>query len=158
MSVSMNPAVSTAHLATAATPADVDGDTGGLSTTAKVVLGASLGLGAVVGGLVGFRSAGAAGNAVARAAIGTGIGLAAGGVIGGLAALGGATHSDDHYYYDPYPYVPEPYYPEPYYPDPYYPDYGYDPGYRDRDWDGAREDYPDTGRYYPGGNSPGDER
>jgi hypothetical protein len=35
---------------------------------------------------------------------------------------------------------------------------GYDPGYRDDDWDGGREDYPSGGEYYPGGaTSPGDD-
>ena len=35
---------------------------------------------------------------------------------------------------------------------------GYDPGYRDDDWDGGREDYPSGGEYYPGGaTSTGDD-
>lgn len=43
--------------------------------------------------------------------------------------------------------------------DPHFPydDRHYDGGYRDDDFDGAREDYPDTGYYPGGGTSRGDD-
>ncbi len=93
--------------------------------------------------------------------IGLGVGGALAAATVGAALLGNASSSQRDgycdYYGDPdcdYPGVGyDPRYPQtPGYDNPYY-----DGGYRDDDFDGGREDYPDTGYYPGGGTSQGDD-
>jgi len=122
-----------------------------LTSTKSIALGTLAGV-AVGGGLIAGLMKG---HPLKFGLIGAAIGAAA----IGAALLGNASSSQrdgwcTSAYNDPdcdYPGTPN-------YPG--VPDYGgsYDPGYRDDDGDGAREDYPDTGTYYPsGGTSYGDD-
>lgn len=123
-----------------------------LSSPKNVALGGIAATSLVGGGVIGALR----GNPLRGLAIGGAVAA----VALGAALIGNASSSYRDGYCDSWG-DPDCDYPDtrPHYPhrDPY-PGGGYDPGYRDRDWDGGREDYPSGGEYYPGGGtSPGDD-
>lgn len=124
-----------------------------ISSPKNVALGGIAATGLLGGGIVGAMK----GSPLKGLAVGSAIAA----VALGAALLGNASSSYRDGYCDSwgdpdcdYPGTgPRPH--EPHYPR--YDNPHYDGGYRDDDFDGGREDYPDTGYYPGGGTSPGDD-
>ncbi|MCW2926812.1 MAG: hypothetical protein JWM86_780 [Thermoleophilia bacterium] len=120
----------------------------------------NIALGTIAAG--GLAAGGIIGKIKGHPMIGLGIGAAIAATALGAALIGNASSSQRDGYCDyygdadcDYPGVDPRPYPGGY--DPYpYDNPNYDGGYTDRDGDGGREDYPDTGYYPGGGTSRGD--
>jgi hypothetical protein len=130
--------------------------TGGLLTGRNIALGGLAATFLIGGGVIGAMR----GNPL----VGLGVGGALAAATVGAALIGNASSSQRDgycdYYGDPdcdYPGVGyDPYPHDSHYPG-RYDNPHWDGGYRDDDFDGGREDYPDTGYYPGGGTSHGDD-